>query len=282
MHRVNCYHCGGGTSQPYAEENGYCLVKCHGCGLLYVNPRPDDGEISQAHRLGVHSGQAALDVTGTFSNDKVDIYRTVLGHIFADEIRLTDQSWLDIGCGHGEFAVALQRFSGGKLAVRGVEPNARKMMSARLHGVDVHESMPVTPSQYEFMSLLNVFSHLPDPPAVLREWKRLLKPRGLFLLQTGDTAELKARDHHRPFYLPDHLSFASEKIVCELLVRLGFEVRGIYKYPYHRDMPPRSFSRFGKEVIKAMLPGRVSRIADMFRAENYAKRDMYVLAQALN
>ena len=29
-----------------------------------------------------------------------------------------------------------------------------------------------------------------------------------------------------------------------------------------------------------MLPGRVSRIADMFRAENYAKRDMYVLAQA--
>ena len=35
----------------------------------------------------------------------------------------------------------------------------------------------------------------------------------------------------RPFYLPDHLSFASESIIIRILERLGFEILSVKKYP---------------------------------------------------
>ena len=49
---VTCYQCGSNESRAYAEENGFRLVKCDRCGLLYVSPRPSDAEISEGMRTG--------------------------------------------------------------------------------------------------------------------------------------------------------------------------------------------------------------------------------------
>lgn len=73
-----CYNCGTKERTFYAEENGFSLVKCNTCGLLYLQERPDNIEISQAHKQGKHFGLKELEVTGKFNTGKIPRYLGVL------------------------------------------------------------------------------------------------------------------------------------------------------------------------------------------------------------
>jgi SAM-dependent methyltransferase len=282
MEFISCYNCGSRDSGPYATENGFSLVKCSRCGLLYVNPRPSEAEIGRAHRLGVHRGTEQFDITGTFNDDKVSRFLSILRDVFQNPTRLKYTSWLDIGCGHGEFLVALREFGGASIELRGIEPNTRKQQSARDRGLDVGDfSLESHPEIYDYLSLLNVYSHLPDPPTAFMSWRRLLKPAGHLLVETGDSAGLTSKDHHRPFYLPDHLSFASEAIVTDLLSRVGFEILDVFKYRYRR-VPPWTFHGVSRELVKAILPHRTSMLRDMLVPAGNPRTDMYVLARRVD
>lgn len=277
---VSCYNCESNHSTFYAEENGFTLVKCSSCGLLYVTPRPDQDEIDQAHQCGVHQGKAMLDVNRTFSVLQVDSYLKKLKDLYRSELVRGEYTWLDIGCGHGELLTALQQSSGGRVRARGLEPNEHKQQDARARGLDV-SNFPVQnhDRHYDFISLLNVYSHLPDPPGFLGLCRNLLKPGGELLLETGDTADLSPEDHYRPFLLPDHLSFVSEGIVTNILHRCGFEVRAIRKYPAFpfRHSPARVIL----ETAKRLLPQRESQIRKLmhdYRLSRKFKTDMYIRA----
>ena len=223
MKLVSCYACGSAAHQPYAQENGYRLVKCSGCGLLYVNPRPADDAISSAMQTGQHRGEETLDRVGRFLPAKVTGYERVLADLLAE--RRVDGRWLDIGCGHGEWLVALQRRFGAALEASGLEPCAPKADAARARGLSVLSSAEtIAPGTLDAVSALNVYSHLPDPVVTLGQWCRWLRPGGLFVLQTGDSCDLPPQLHHRPFDLPDHLSFANQRIVRTILERVGMVV----------------------------------------------------------
>jgi SAM-dependent methyltransferase len=206
-------------------------VKCSGCGLLYVNPRPGNEEIDNAQTYGVHKGESTIDNTGEFKETKVISYLSVLKDIYGTELRDKKRTWLDIGCGHGEFIMALQKVSDGSATVSGLEPNIRKQKSALARGLDVsYYDLANHKKLYDCVSLLNVYSHLSEPVGFINQCKAVLKPKGELLLETGDTANLSAEEHYRPFYLPDHLSFASEEIISNILNRFGLKIIGIKKF----------------------------------------------------
>jgi SAM-dependent methyltransferase len=276
-----CYNCGSPRNTPYASENGFSLVKCFGCGLLYVTPRPGDEELAKAHEWGVHQGESELHMTGTFDKAKVSSYFEVLRDLYGNELGSRERTWLDIGCGHGEFLVALQQFSNRHVTARGLEPNRDKQKSAINRGLevsyfDLHNHM----ERYDVVSLLNVYSHLPNPPEFLFLCKRLIKPGGELLLETGDTADLPSEEHYRPFYLPDHLSFASEQIVSDILQRCGFQIVSLRKYP---AFPFKcSASRWLKEVVKCVWPGKQSQLGELsgkYRRSRKYVTDMYIRAR---
>jgi SAM-dependent methyltransferase len=277
MKVLRCYNCGSEERAFYAEENGFSLVKCSACGLVYLQDRPGDKEIDQAHKQGKHTGLKELDVTGTFSEQKIATYLGVLADMFKAEPAVR-AAWLDVGCGHGEFMVAVQQYSRGKIIARGTEPNIHKQSSAQKRGLNVgFFDLETHDGKYDFVSLLNVYSHLPDPPVFLELIKKLLNPGGELFLQTGDTAELSPVEHYRPFYLPDHLSFASETIVTDILKRLGFEVVSVRKYPFLPFRP----TAIVKELAKFFLPRYQSRLRYYVNWKRYSKTDMFIRAKLL-
>lgn len=275
MKVINCYNCGSEENTFYAEENGFSLNKCCKCGLIYVQERPDDNQITQAHKQGKHTGLKELDVTGSFNSSKVSRYLEILKDLFNGSIR-DKKSWLDVGCGHGELLVAVQNFSHGSIEVKGSEPNIHKRNQAKIRGLNVeYFDIETHADRYDIISILNVWSHLPDPPQFLQALKRLLKPHGELIIQTGDTAQFAPEEHYRPFYLPDHLSFASEKIVSDILRRLDFEILKICKYPYLPIKP----ATIMKEIIKIFLPQYFSRIHYFLKWNRYAETDMFIRAR---
>lgn len=82
----NCYNCRSEQHGFYAEENGFALVKCDRCGLLFVDNRPDDDEILQAHMQGQHAGVSEFNATDKFTQGKVSRYLEVLEGLFNGDI----------------------------------------------------------------------------------------------------------------------------------------------------------------------------------------------------
>ncbi|WP_296639902.1 class I SAM-dependent methyltransferase [Thiobacillus sp. 65-1402] len=275
MENVVCYNCGSASRTAFAQENDFSLTKCSECGLLYVNPRPNTEEIEQAHKLGQHRGAELIQTTGYYDFSKVSSYTQTLKEMFGDGSVLKGKRWLDIGCGYGEFLEALNKFSANGVIARGVEPNVKKAAMARKNGLNVdYFDLSGHREKYDYISMLNVYSHLPDPPAIIGEWKKLLMPGGRLILETGDTSDLTSELHPKPFYLPDHLSFASEKIVTNILQRAGFDILGVYKYAEVRETPMAIF----REALKALIPGKRSKLWRLIKGD-LKQIDMYVHAR---
>jgi SAM-dependent methyltransferase len=259
---------------PYDTENGYQLVKCVDCGLLYVSPRPSSEEITTATKTGQHRGDNIISVTGKFSNEAVKRYLKILGDFFPNEGGGTS-TWLDVGCGHGEFLIALQKYFNGKIIGRGCEPNLQKVASAQSKGLNVEFfDLATHDVQYDNISILNVFSHLPDPVEMLSLLKNLLKPGGLLFLETGHSAHLSASYQPKPYDLPDHLSFANRQIVEDILMHVNLQPMAtkLYSFASHNL----NFMRFTKEALKCMI-GRRNRFREYF-SKNCAL-DMFILAK---
>jgi len=223
---INCYYCGSAASKPWGAENGFTMVKCRRCGLLYVNPRPDEDAIALGTRTGTHEGDALLDTNYGRSPSRINALVDILNRLYEKPfLSQKTFSWLDVGCGYGEFIQALCVISGPNATIHGFDPNKEKI--ARFQSLDIGHAFTDARElgvQYDFLSLLNVYSHLPNPVEAIQGWRKLLKPGGEILLQTGDWKNLRKKDFPRNLNLPDHLSFATEHIVTSILRNLGFKI----------------------------------------------------------
>lgn len=282
---TQCYNCKSYQNTYYAEENGFVLVKCNSCGLIYLKDIQADDEITAAHEQGLHKGIKELNVTGSFNENQIPKYLQILRDLYGPSIGNL-KTWLDIGCGHGEFMIALDHYSKNSLSIQGTEPNVHKQKSAQNRGLDVsYFDLARHKKKYDGISLLNVYSHLPDPPSFIDTLKELLNPGGELIIETGDTARFKAKDHYRPFYLPDHISFASEEIITNILEDHNFNILKIKKYPYPNlgPSPHLSLMSILKETTKLILPKYQSMLIKYFQHYRsrymYANTDMYIRAK---
>ena len=281
MIEVDCYICQSSNYEHYDSENGHNIVKCSDCGLLFLNPRPGLDQIDEASKSGMHRGDKLLKVTGKFKEFLKEIYLSRLNDfnyaiMFSQKKKYT---WLDIGCGHGEFVEALSNFGGENIDIIGLEPNVRKLEGARERGLDVKFfDLTTHQDKYDVISALNVYSHLPNPPEDIARWCDMLNDGGELLLQTGDSANIPAKDHHKPYSLPDHLSFTSKKLLIELLENLGMEVIQVQNYRLGQ-YPVFSALELVKEIARFFLPGHV---ATFKFNPKYPDCDMWIRARKIS
>lgn len=234
---INCPYCGHDDSRPWGAENGYFAIRCRSCGLVYVNPRPDANSISEAARTGLHEGQTDNFNTVSplgFRKAKKRMFERRLRKLFSRN-QLIDRNlrWLDIGAGFGELLAAVSELAGSDSIVEGIEPCEPKVAVARRRQLHVtNRRLNEINGTYDFISLINVLSHLPDPSSFLRTLPHLLAPDGHLFLVTGNGADVSREQFPGPLFLPDHLVFAGEKHVRGFLKGAGFEIVELQRYQY--------------------------------------------------
>ncbi len=77
----------------------------------------------------------------------------------------------------------------------------------------------------DFVSTVDVFSHIPHFDLFLEDVTRALKPQGELFIETGNLADLRHRSEFPgELGLPDHLVFAGEHHLRGYLERAGFEI----------------------------------------------------------
>ncbi|WP_340318040.1 class I SAM-dependent methyltransferase [Rhizorhabdus argentea] len=235
MEIIDCPLCGDDRNAPWGSENGYRAVKCSACALVFVNPRPSEETLTEATRLGAHKTDGGnLKVTYRPNWRKTKRYHADIRRAFSREIdEARPLKWLDIGAGYGEFVSALGDILPRGSTVKGVEPMEHKTAAAKSMGLDVSTTrLSDINEKFDVISLMNVFSHIPDFRSFLDEVDGLLNPGGTIFLQTGNGGELADRsDYPDLLLLPDHLVFAGVDHIKRFLGEKSLVVNWIAEDP---------------------------------------------------
>lgn len=225
LETVPCPFCRSSKFSFWAAERGFNVVRCSDCDLLYVNPRPRRNEISVAVETGVHADR--LNVVGRRVPKKVPLYRKLFAELFSDVWRRSKPvTWLDVGAGYGEIVEAVASLAPPGSVISGIEPMRPKAEVARSLGLNVKTGyLESSRDKVEFISLVDVFSHLEDFHGFLSTVRSRLVPSGEFFIETGNMADLQDRSEFpNVLGLPDHLAFAGEAHLRGYLDRAGFDI----------------------------------------------------------
>ena len=247
---INCPCCDGSEAKPWSEENGFTAVRCTSCSLVYVNPRPVADLIDEAVKTGVHTdvdhGRTAIARRNPLA---VQRYQKILGSMYADTWqRAQPVSWLDIGAGYGEVLEALTGLAPKGSRIEGLEPMAPKREAARQRGLSMREGfLSAMEDKFDFVSLVNVFSHIPDFNDFLDDVKNVLNEGGEFFIETGNIGDLEPKEVPTELDLPDHLVFAGVQNIEDFLKRAGFSVVNIQTARI--DGPVRVAKNLAKKIL---------------------------------
>lgn len=249
LETVDCPCCESDGHNHWASENGYSAVKCSGCGTVYIRDRPRAEDISAAARDGVHpTDDGMLDQRLHRQGWKVPFYAGIVRRFYEGEKGL---SWLDVGAGNGEFVEAVQRALPDVQAL-GIDPMQVKVARAQQRGVPITtQTLEEVTGSYDVISIINVFSHIPDFQHFGGLIRARLKPGGSLFIETGNGGDLPSRaDYPGELLLPDHLVFSGIEQMKQTLARLGFG--RVEHWSRRTDHPLWA----AKQMVKSALKGR--------------------------
>lgn len=95
------------------------------------------------------------------------------------------------------------------------------------------------------------------------------------MIQTGNVANLTPKDIMKPLGLPDHLSFATEDVLIQILERHGFQIVSTHKFQTLLITPLQIL----KEIAKVFIPNKSSYLKYYLNYEKYKNANIYVRAK---
>ena len=232
---INCPLCNSNHSSLWAIENEFHCVKCLNCELIYVNPRPSEKYIEQAVSAGTHLLKDGLEFSTKTRrlSSKISYYRKSVKAIFNDFEKRECVNWLDVGAGYGEFVEALNKELPKNSIINGIEPMLHKTIFAQKMGLPIKQGFITDLKEtYDVVSLIDVFSHIPDFHNFLNDVKKNLNKRGEILIKTGNASEIGDRSEFPgPLNIPDHLVFGGQAQLKEFLEGAGFSIISVQTEP---------------------------------------------------
>lgn len=207
------------------------LLRCNACSQLVSQ--------ADAQRYAA-SMQEFDDPRGTAPDARAAARREELAHRRVRRIaqlvgRATQgMRLLDVGCSSGAFLASAKKLG---CEVQGVEPATRAAESARALGLEVFtgtlEQARFADETFDAVTLFEVIEHLTAPIVLLKEIQRVLRPGGVLLVGTGNSASwtVQALGERWDYFSIDrhggHISFFNPASMHLAAQRSGFEVTRI-------------------------------------------------------
>ncbi len=242
------------------------VVKCRGCGHLFLNPRPADeslmacypadygphvDSLTKSKADGSDGPARQTDAPAPPTAQRGSILRQAAGRIPGLKRTLRwlgneqstvlphpphpDQSrLLEIGCAHGGF---LERARQEGWIVDGVEPSLEAAKMARSRGIQVHcgllRDAGIPACSREMVALWMVLEHVPAPRELLKQAHDILSPGGTIAFSVPNAATWERwlwGKHWLGYDAPRHLQMFTERRLAQLLGEIGYaQVRVVHQ-----------------------------------------------------
>lgn len=237
---VSCI-CGADNSEFLGDKNGFRLVACAKCGMVYVDPQPDNEELQNFyssqywHQHQVNLGLKSIEDRLLDGREKA--YFVDVLHWLTSRVSLgTGMRLLEIGCSHGIFCELISKL---KVEVVGVEMDEQiANLTEKRTGLTIHSgglaSQNFGEAEFDIIATFDVIEHFTDPNTELGRISHSLKSGGWLYLSTPCRDAPDAQNNilawgeNKP---PEHLFLFSFNDLQTILLQHGFYVwdaRGIY------------------------------------------------------
>lgn len=222
-----CNLCKSSDSEKLFEKDGYSIVKCSSCSLIYVGENITDAELKELYGEKYYKSDDDRLFSDYMAEEPARLASaesriTKLREFFPFEGKL-----LDVGCAAGFFLEASKKY----YDVYGVEFSEYSSSYARdrfelnvFTGSLEEATFPA--NEFDIITMWDVIEHVIDPKLLLTEAARILKPGGMILIATGDVDSIHARLSKRGWGLfspPWHLYFFSRKSLSSLAEQSGLK-----------------------------------------------------------
>lgn len=284
-----CDLCGGREPLPFGEENGYRLVRCGVCGLVYVDPPPTPPELERLYRKRMLRGGAG-DYYAAYMRRRAGHERHAGRLLDRLERFRRPGRLLELGCGAG-FLLACARERGWDVA--GVEPSpifarfARERLGLDVVAADL-ESAVLPRGAFDAVAMIDLLSHLRSPTAALERVRAWLAPGGVLLLQAGNRGEFPGKPRRADWDTPLHLFHFTRSHLRLLLEGAGFEVVWLRSEP--KTPAPRALAALAGPPVRRLVGpayrgaraawGAIRRLVPEGTASPPIDSTVYVLAAA--
>jgi 2-polyprenyl-3-methyl-5-hydroxy-6-metoxy-1,4-benzoquinol methylase len=225
MVEIPCCLCGSADNEPLLTSEDYVtgevfrVVRCVGCGLSYVNPRPVATELGRYYPQ-THQGSAPAAYERADARPRVKFVSALLG---GPPGRI-----LDVGCGKGLLLAGL-RATGWEVA--GTELSEVSSRFATAAGIAVHhapvEECSFEAGSFDVVTLYHSLEHMTDPMRTLTAVHRLVRPGGFLVVEVPNFGSWYAKAFGDAWFhldVPRHLFHFTQQTLQHLVETAGFRV----------------------------------------------------------
>lgn len=210
----------------------FTVVRCDGCGIQFLDPRPADEEIAGLYPdtyIPYRFDELPAPVRAAR-----DLVQTSKIHAIAKHARAGSRI-LDLGCGGGALLRLMRRRGDPSWRLAGWDYPGAHVARLAADGFDVLQA-PISPEYVrprtaDGVVMNQVIEHFAAPDEIIRLTKRLLEPGGFVFIETPDTSGLDASlfksRYWGGYHFPRHLVLFDASSLCRLLEREGFEIASV-------------------------------------------------------
>ncbi len=228
LESVCCDLCGKDDAALLVVKNGFHVVRCRGCTLVYVNPRPRVTALTAQYETDSFFGHQVER-----ANDKSWRPQAQARMALINRLQPVRGALLDVGCSAGWF-LSVARDAGWK--VSGLDVSAPAVAYSRSRGLDARvatlDSHGLPAGSFDVITMFDCIEHMPSPLTALRAVRALLAPGGVVMITTPNVEGLFPRftyqvfgrtfgawDHPGP---PGHIYQFGMSTMIAALERTGF------------------------------------------------------------
>jgi len=204
-------------------ENGYNTVRCSNCGLIYLNPRPNETALVAGYEkeyFDTRRDNEAVQLKN--AQRQFDILK---GHFQSMKTRPHPIRLLEVGSALGTF---LKVSSDNGLEVTGIDVSEHACDFAR-ERYDVNaicgilEDRMLPEASFDIVAFSDVLSHVRSPRLFFEEVSRILVPGGLVYARVGDKGGPWRWYRRGKWSAPEHLYHFTRDLLDQYLSQVGIE-----------------------------------------------------------
>ncbi len=231
---ATCPLCGADEGEPVGVGNDFAhgttgdsflVLSCHGCGVLYLNPRPAPEEWHRLYPAGYFRAPAHPGHGGITRTAIRELLRTCGAIPSGARV-------LAVGYGPTLHLSELRRAGPGSWALEALTPHESLARAAEQSGLVVHRgranTLEAEGATYDLIFLLHALEHCDAPLEEVRAIRALLRDGGRVVIVTPNAASAAWRlfqgRHWAGYDFPRHRCLFSPETLRRLAADAGFAV----------------------------------------------------------
>lgn len=238
MEVIACEICGSKESKPRLTQDQWTIVRCAGCGLVFLNPRPEPDVVERDYDWFRH---APLQVGARRSKETTirRVLRRTRGKgllrrkrrqdVVMDRVRefIPGGRFLDVGCGDGFMveAAAEAGFEAVGLDISDVAVDHARGLGRNVEKGTIHDA-PFPANHFDAVLLMSYLEHEHYPARALTRIRELLRPGGHVFIKVphyGSWNRMFMGRAWSGYYFPQHLFYFTPETIERLFEKCGLE-----------------------------------------------------------